>query len=408
MTLQELLEKRNKLVADARALNDKAMGEGRDFTAEEISQYDTMFKDINSLNDKIKREQDLAAIETTLAASQGTRAAHLEGVVTDPAQPAGELTPHQRGFRSYLVGSRHIPEAENRALQAGADISGGYIVAPQQFIASLIQAVDNAVFIRQRATKYTVPTAESLGVPSLDTDISDADWTFELLTGNEDSDLAFGKRELRPYPLAKRVKISNKLLRQAALDPEALVRARLAYKFGVTQEKVFMTGTGAQQPLGLFVASALGINTDRDYSTGNTATSITFDGLIGAKYTLKGQYHPKAEWLFHRDAMAQIAKLKDGEGQYIWKENVRVGEPPMLLGLPFMMSEYVPNTFTASLYVGMLADFSFYWIVDALTLQVQRLIELYAATNQTGFIARAELDGMPVLSEAFVRVALSA
>ena len=252
------------------------------------------------------------------------------------------------------------------------------------------------------------PRQKASAFPSLDTDISDADWTSELLTGDEDSDLAFGKRELRPYPLAKRVKISNKLLRQAALDPEALVRARLAYKFGVTQEKVFMTGTGAQQPLGLFVASAQGINTDRDYSTGNTTTSPTFDGLIGAKYTLKGQYHPAAAWLFHRDCLAIIAKLKDGEGQYIWRENVRVGEPPMLLGFPFMMSEYVPNTFTASLYVGMLGDYSFYWIVDALTLQVQRLIELYAATNQTGFIARAELDGMPVLSEAFVRVTLSA
>ena len=69
MTLQEMLDKRNKLVADARVLNDKAMGESRDFTAEEQSQYDTMFKDINGLNDKIKREQDLAAIETALAAS---------------------------------------------------------------------------------------------------------------------------------------------------------------------------------------------------------------------------------------------------------------------------------------------------------------------------------------------------
>ena len=78
MMLHELLEKRNKCVADARALNDKAMGESRDFTAEEQSQYDTMFKDINGLNDKIKREQDLVAIETVLATSQGTRAAQHE------------------------------------------------------------------------------------------------------------------------------------------------------------------------------------------------------------------------------------------------------------------------------------------------------------------------------------------
>ena len=38
---------------------------------------------------------------------------------------------------------------------------------------------------------------------------------------------------------------------------------------------------------------------------------------------------------------------------------------------------------------------------------VQRLVELYAETNQTGFIGRVETDGMPVLAEAFARVKLA-
>ena len=41
-------------------------------------------------------------------------------------------------------------------------------------------------------------------------------------------------------------------------------------------------------------------------------------------------------------------------------------------------------------------------------MQVQRLVELYAETNQTGMIGRMESDGMPVLAEAFVRVQLGA
>jgi len=103
----------------------------------------------------------------------------------------------------------------------------------------------------------------------------------------------------------------------------------------------------------------------------------------------------------------RIAKLKDNDGQYIWRESTRVGEPDRLLGLPVMMSEYVPNTFTTGQYVGMLADFSAYWIVDALDMQIQRLVELYAEANQVGFIARRELDGMPTLEEAFVRAKLA-
>jgi len=81
--------------------------------------------------------------------------------------------------------------------------------------------------------------------------------------------------------------------------------------------------------------------------------------------------------------------------------------PDTILGHPFMESEYAPNTFTTGQYVGVLGDFSFYWIADALTMQIQVLTELYAETNQNGYIGRKETDGQPVLEEPFVRVTLA-
>jgi HK97 family phage major capsid protein len=219
--------------------------------------------------------------------------------------------------------------------------------------------------------------------------------------------MAFGKRALKPQPLAKGIKVSRPLLRKSAIAADALVRERLAYKFGVTQEQGFMTGTGANQPLGLFTASANGISTGRDVSTGNTTTALTFDGLQEAKYTLKGAYWAAAQWIFHRNAVKMIAKLKDGDGRYIWQDSVQVGQPAMLLGLPFNVSEYAPNTFTTGLYVGILGDYTNYWIVDSLMFEIQALFELYAATNEVGYFGRAEVDGMPVLEEAFIRVTLA-
>jgi HK97 family phage major capsid protein len=55
----------------------------------------------------------------------------------------------------------------------------------------------------------------------------------------------------------------------------------------------------------------------------------------------------------------------------------------------------------------MLGDFSFYWIVDALDAAIQVLDQLYAESNQTGYIIRSESDAMPVLEEAFVRSKLA-
>lgn len=296
---------------------------------------------------------------------------------------------------------------KTRALEATDDTQGGYTQPPEQFKAQLIKFIDDAVFIRGLATVHSVPQAESLGAPSLDADPADSDWTTELATGSEDSTMAFGKRELRPSPLAKSIKISKKLIRASALNIPALVAQRLAYKFAVTEEKAFLTGTGANQPLGVFTADADGITTGRDVSTGNTNTTIEFDGLIEAKYTLKAGYWAAARWLFHRDAIKQISKLKDGEGQYQWQPSTQAGQADRLLGFPFLVSEFAPSTFTTGLYVGMLADFSHYWIADALSMTIQTLVELHALTNQNGIIGRLETDGQPVLEEAFVRVTLT-
>jgi HK97 family phage major capsid protein len=74
--------------------------------------------------------------------------------------------------------------------------------------------------------------------------------------------------------------------------------------------------------------------------------------------------------------------------------------------MPYHTSDFAPNTFTTAQYVGLLGDFSHYWIADALDMRVQRLIELYAENNQIGFIGRKETDGQPVMGEAFARVKL--
>ena len=402
--LKVLREKRGVIVKEMRDLTESATSEKRDLSDEELTRHSSMFDECEKLGKQIEAEERSLQAAALLADKQGAE---------EKRENNGERrTPEElrmAAFRTFLRTGNVAGEGaeEFRAFQAGSNTEGGYLVAPEQFVQQLIKAVDDAVHIRQMATTYSVPDAASLGVPTLDTDAEDWDWTTELATGNEEDTLRFGKRALTPHPLAKRVKLSNKLLRAAMMNPDQIVIDRMAYKLGITQEKAFLTGDGANKPLGVFTASASGISTGRDVSTGNTTTSITWDGLMEAKYTLKGAYWGSAEWLFHRDAVKQISKLKDGDGQYLWQPSVQAGQPDRVLSLPFRVSEYAPNTFTTGLYVGILGDFSHYWIADALSMQMQRLVELYAETNQVGFIGRLETDGMPVLEEAFVRVKLA-
>lgn len=406
--MKELMEKRANLVHQAREIVDLAENEKRGLTSEEENRYNALMAEVTQLGDDIKRRKELEKLEQELGESAGVQTRAAQGAQGEEKRDGRASKEYREAYARYLSdGASGLRDVDVRALQANTGTLGGYLLAPAQMTEGLIKGLDDAVFVRQWATVIQVQgAADGLGAASLDSDPADADWTSELGTGNEDSSMSFGKRELHPHPLAKRIKISRKLL-QKIPSVETLVRERLGYKFAVTMEKAYLTGSGAAQALGVFTASNDGIATTRDVSTGNTQTAMTFDGLIEAKYALKAGYWRNAKWIFHRDAVKMLAKIKDGEGRYVWSEAPRAGEPDRLLNLPLFMSEYAPNTFTAGLYAGILGDFSYYWIADDLGFEIQRLVELYAATNQVGFIGRLESDGMPVLGEAFVRVKLA-
>ena len=446
MKLKDLRDQRFKLVTQMRAITDLALKDKRDRSAEEEATWNrlddeqeklgTQIRDAETKEAKARQDGDrLSALERELAG----RAPESEPAKPDVAISEKSLTingtkidlsrlptavreklrvqasaEYAAAFENYLH-TGHVPAQYQASLQADSDPAGGALVAPIQFVTDVLKKVRDLVVIRQLATVRTVVQAQSLGQPTLENDPADSDWTSELSTGNEDTTMSLGRREWHPHPLAKLIKLSNKLLRLSAGGAQDLVMERLAYKFAVTQEKAFLLGPGAAQPLGVFTASPLGISTARDVNTGNTATAIGADGLIEAKYALKGPYQNdrSCAWLFHRAAVKAVRKLKDTNGQYLWspsglgQASLATDKADTILDVPFYMSEYVPNTFTTGLYVGIIGAWSYYYIADALDFTVQRLIELYAATSQTGYIGRLETDAMPVFEEAFARVTLA-
>jgi HK97 family phage major capsid protein len=415
----ELRQQRAKYIHDARKILDHADAEKRELTAEEREQWDQLMAEADKREAQAVRLEKQELAEGSLDASLGRR--------SDPPQPGEKpkLPPtetrerratdeYRKAFNAYLIGGvQNFGPNEYRALQADSDVLGGALVAPMQFVNQLIKFIDDRLYIRQAATKHTVTEAQSLGMPSLDADPDDAEWTAELSTGAaEDNSMKFGRRELTPRPLRKRIKVSQRLLSLTSGGAETIVRDRLGYKFLVTEEKQFIVGDGANKPLGVAVASNDGIPAARDGTvaaaqlTGNPDATLT-DALIDTLYRLKDQYQQRATWLLHRDARKQIRKAKDANQQYIWQPGLAPGEPDTILLRPVWSSEYFNNTYTSGNYVAVCGDFSFYHIADAEQMTVQRLVELYAETGQVGFIGTRALDAMPVLAEAFSRLKIA-
>jgi HK97 family phage major capsid protein len=408
LNAKELREKRARLVNEARAVHERAVAEKREMTADESAQFDRIHAEVDALKGHIDRLERQERHEFELSVPQPT----IGGgpVLANDVAPSPTADPglSMRSLNRLITsGIRGLDREELRSLQSDSSTAGGYINTPQLFVAELLKAVDNLVIMRQISRVIPLNGAESIGVPEMTARAAAASWGGEITLAPEDTSLAFGKREMQPKRLSSLIKVSMKLLQTAAISPEQIVRDEFAYTFGVTQETAFMTGNGAGQPLGVFTASAQGISTARDVSTGNTSTAIGADNLFENFYSLKQQYQRSASWLFHRDAVKQIRKLKDGNGQYLWAPGITGGQPDTILSRPVYQSEYAPNTFTAGLYVGLVGDFRNYWIADGLAFQLQRLDELYATTDQIGFIGRAYVDGAPVREEAFSRVKLA-
>ena len=407
MKLHEIREAARKALEAARVIQNE---HGADMSDEKRAEYEKYMDDWQSLDTRAADVEKLEAAEK--------RAAEY---VIDPERPSVDTTAtpdygdtekrHNEAFNEWLKNPRSVQNmsgAELRDLQADKDPSGGYLLAPPQFFNDLIRNVSDAVFILDRANVITVTGTDAATFPTLTTLPSDYSWTSEISTQADDTTMRFGSRGLKMSKARKLIKVSSDLLMKASINPDQIIRDALVEVMGKTSETAYMTGDGANQPLGLFTADASGISTSRDISTDNTTTAMTLKGLQNAMYHVKSQYHPNAVWVFSREAVREINKLQDGYGRPLLSPDITRAGGLQLLGHEILMSEYVPNTFTAALYLGVFGDLKQYQILQGASLQIQVASEIYLATDQVGYFAKWHGDGAPAVEEAFARVQLAA
>jgi HK97 family phage major capsid protein len=456
MTATELRQKRANLVRQCRAIVDKYPDNAQagTWSAEDRQAYDKIWGEVEDLKKQItaleeddrRRRQTLDAsaeldrpLDTTAAlprpgtgpgyTQQPDRAAPYCFDVRRPGMPVERLTlarntpaferhtpEYRQAWSSYLRSGRSSGMLHANPLDVGASLqtdlstAGGYMVAPEEFVAELLMNVDDIRWIRRLARRFTT-NAQTLGAVKRTAKMKSFVWGSELTDASttKDTTLAYGKRTLTPHYMVGEILLSRDLARSAMLPITDYIRYEIGRDSGELEENGFLTGNGTQQPLGVFTATNDGIGTAQDVNTGNTTTAIGADNLRAMKYSLKYQYreHPSLRWLFHRTAISQISRLKDGEGRYLWQDGITMGDPDRILGIAVAESEFSPSTFTTGQYVGILGAWFYYWIADSLEMDLLVLVEKYAETNQIAYVARRKTDGMPQIAEAFVRSKLA-
>ena len=274
---------------------------------------------------------------------------------------------------------------------------GGYLV-PSQFADAIQSALEEENPIRKIAT--VIQTESEYLMPYVATKPA-ATWISEGQTINLTAE-TFDRMTLGAYKLGAAITMSNELLADSYYDLESHLTLEFSKAIARAEEEAFITGapdenTGAvTRPTGILTT----ISTDTDYYK-ETATigEISADDLINLQYSVRRPYRRNACFLTSDETLAQIRKLKDETGRFIWQPSMQEGEPPQIFGQPVYTSPYMPSPESGKIAV-IYGDFRYYIVAERGQRTCRALRELFALQDISAFLILERIDGKLTDKEA--------
>ena len=382
--IMELRNKRNTLWEQTKNFLEDHRGDNGLVEASAVEQYNKMAADVQALGTEIERLEQQAAFDAQLS-QPTTHPVTNKPMAKKAENVAPTATEEYSGAFWNMIRNQGDQFAVRNALSVGEDTEGGYTV-PDEF-----EREENNIF-RQLAT--VIRTNSGTRKIPIANDTMEAQWIDE---GEEipETNTKFGQTTLSAYKLGTMIKISNELLHDSAFDLASYIASRFGVCMGNAEERAFFTGDGDKKPLGILAdvgGAELGV-------TAKGEDLVTFDEIFDLYYSLKSPYRRSAQFVCNETLLLQLMKLKDKNDNYIWKPSLDVAKPDTILGRPIRTSSFMPGIAKGE-KVLLFGDLKNYWVADRQNRTFRRLNELYARTDQVGFMTTQRVDGRLILPES--------
>lgn len=387
---KQLREQRAQAFTASRAMLT-AQEEGVDFTEEQEVEYKKYINEYSALTKKIELIEKSNAIE---AVQKETLAEVAEDKGVSTSEEEATEKRYSEAFNNYIRKGKDGINAEDReiltnkvearAQSAGVDAEGGFTV-PQAFSDELEIALLAFGGLRSIARVISRSTGAPLDWPTVDGTSNIGAWLAEN-TDAAETDEVFANVTFSAFTSSSDlVKVSRQLMQDSAFDMASFLAQQLGERIGRLQALAWIAGTGSGQPTGV-KDSATFFNAADD-------VTIVFEDLIGLKHSLDPAYRARnATYVFNDSTLEAITKLKDVDGQFLWRPSLIEGAPDLILGHRYVVDQDMESIAAGNRSV-LFGDFSKYIIMDVLGTTVMRLDELFAQAFQTAFIAFARTDG---------------
>lgn len=197
----------------------------------------------------------------------------------------------------------------------------------------------------------------------------------------------FNPYDIYSHKLAAVIRMDEDFVFSPGYNLEKHMTAHLTKAFSRAEEKAFITGNGATEPVGILAENG-------GAEIGATASALTYDDVVALYFSVKPEYRKNGKWLMNDEAAFALRRIKDNNGNYIWNHS-----NDTILGKEVLISEFMPNADAGALPVAF-GDFSYYTIVDRDHTSVKALREKFAINSQIGYLGIEFLDGKLVRPEA--------
>lgn len=308
--------------------------------------------------------------------------------------------PHQKAFAAYLRtgeddGLRGL-NIEEKAMSTAVAGDGGYLVDPET--SSTIQSVLRGASSLRQVAKVVNVEATSYDVLINSTETG-AGWASETAAAGETATPTIERISIPLHELSALPKISQRLLDDSAFDIEDWLAGRVADTFSRSEAAAFITGNGADKPVGIldhpsvdndsWAWGSLGyVPTGTD---GNFNATSPGDGLINLVYSLGARYRANGTFVLNSKTAGVVRLIKDAEGRFLWTDSLTQGEPARLLGYPVLIAEDMPDIATGATAIAF-GDFGAgYTIAERPDLRILR--DPFSAKPHVLFYATKRVGG---------------
>jgi HK97 family phage major capsid protein len=293
--------------------------------------------------------------------------------ISQPAINAGIDAEYSRTFASYFRkgdGDEFLRSANSTgeratiqaAMSVGDNSSGGYL-APTEWDRKISDAQRATSPLRRLATVQV--TSVGAYTTLWNNDQWGSGWVGETAARPQTSSaslapITFPTGEIYAMPAA-----TQRLLDDAALNVEDWLRNSVRNEFNRQEGIAFISGDGVNKPAGLLTYVTGGVNAAAHPGGSiNVATAaITVDNLIDFLYGLAAPYRQNATWLMSSLTAAVLTKMKDADGNLIWRESLIVGQPSTLLGRPVEIDEGMPAPNASAMPIA-IGDFKAGYLIN--------------------------------------------